>query len=73
MRILQKTEVRLGYLLGFAVAAFAIWFCIWLFIQVPYRMAESRHRDGYVWIAISLLGSPFLAIILLWIAGDRKP
>lgn len=60
------------FLFGLTLAALAIWFFIWLCIQVPYRMAENRNRDGFVWVAISVLGSPFLAIILLWIAGDRK-
>ena len=53
-------------------AAAALWFVIWLFIQLPYRMALRRNRDGYVWVAISLIGSPFLAIVLLLIAGDSE-
>jgi hypothetical protein len=41
-------------------------------LLVPYRMAERRKRDGYLWVAISLIGSPFLAILLLLIAGWKQ-
>lgn len=58
-------------LFGTIAVVFAVWFFVWFFIQLPYRMAEERGRDGYVWVAISLVGSPFLAIVLLLIAGHR--
>jgi hypothetical protein len=53
-------------------AGLALWFLIWFSILLPYRMATYRKRDGYVWVAISIIGTPFLAIILLLIAGERK-
>ena len=53
-------------------AGLALWFLIWFCILLPYRMATNRKRDGYVWVAISIIGTPFLAIILLLVAGERK-
>lgn len=49
-----------------------LWFLIWFCILLPYRMAERRGRDGYLWVAVSIIGSPFVAIVLLLIAGDKK-
>jgi len=69
---LEILPVIVGAAFALALTAFAIWFLIWLCIQVLYRMAEERNRDGYVWVAVSLLGSPFLAIILLAIAGSKE-
>jgi hypothetical protein len=54
------------------VGVLSLWFLIWLCILLPYRMAEARGRDGYVWVAVSIIGSPFLAIILLLIAGPKR-
>lgn len=53
-------------LLGLAV----LWFTLWLLILLPARMAEARGRSAVVWVLLSLIFSPFLAIFLLWLLGD---
>ena len=45
---------------------------LWLAFVVPYQMAERRNRSGGLWILISLVGSPFLAILLLIALGPDK-
>ncbi|MEN8935871.1 hypothetical protein [Planktotalea arctica] len=47
-------------------------FCLWLLlvVTVPSDMAKERNRDPFAWVLISLLGTPFLAIFLLWLLGD---
>lgn len=60
-----------AFLLGVVAFSLCVWFIIWLAILVPYRMAEARNREGTAWVLVSLVGSPFLAIIALWLLGDR--
>jgi len=48
----------------------ALAFAIWLFFVLPYQMAVRRNRNGWLWILISLVGSPLLAILLLFALGD---
>jgi hypothetical protein len=57
----------------FGVVAFGLflWFAIWLAILLPHRMAVARNRDGVAWVLVSLLGSPFVAIIGLWLLGEK--
>lgn len=52
-------------ILGFAARVF-----YWLYIELPGDMARERHRDPAAWIIIAFIGSPFLAIFLLWFFGD---
>jgi hypothetical protein len=61
------------FALLFGVVAFGLflWFVFWLAILVPHRMAVARGRDGVAWVMVSLLGSPFLAIIALWLLGEK--
>lgn len=58
---------------GFVIAATVL--CFWLIwevaIVIPYDMAQERNRDGTAWVIISLIGSPFLAIFLLWWLGKK--
>jgi fumarate reductase subunit C len=54
------------FLIGLAVLAFAFWFAILL----PANMAAARGRSQIVWILISLVGSPILAILLLVALGE---
>ena len=58
--------------LALAAGANLILFC--LVISVPRDMARSRGREEIAWIVVSLVGSPFLAIFLLWVMGpvDRS-
>ncbi|MEP3634086.1 MAG: hypothetical protein ABJQ23_20010 [Shimia thalassica] len=45
-------------------------FVIGLFIVLPAQMASGRNRNPVVWVLISLVGSPLLAILLLLALGD---
>jgi hypothetical protein len=60
---LDEAAVGLGFLL-------AIVFALWISIILPARMAASRGRSAFLWVCISLVGSPFLAILLLLALGD---
>ncbi len=42
---------------------------IWLYI-LPITMAGRRNRSGLIWFLIGLVGSPILAILLLFALGD---
>ncbi|TGD61982.1 hypothetical protein EYC08_17235 [Tabrizicola sp. WMC-M-20] len=53
-------------LVGLAV----LYFTLWLFILLPARMAEARGRSAVVWVLLSFIFSPFLAIFFLWLLGD---
>ncbi len=57
----------------FALLLFAVVMYVWwqLCISLPYQMAQDRNRDGVAWVLISLIGSPFLAIFLLWLLGKK--
>ncbi|MCX7287262.1 MAG: hypothetical protein NTW20_06800 [Rhodobacterales bacterium] len=45
-------------------------FLFWLAIILPAQMAGSRGRSAFIWVCISLVGSPLLAILLLLALGD---
>jgi len=47
---------------GFAVI-------VWLVFVVPDKMAVRRNRKPWIWVLISLLFSPVLAILLLLALG----
>lgn len=55
----------------FAVTIVA--FVIWIYVVLPYEMAEYRGRSGMLWVLIGLVGSPVLAILLLFALGDARP
>ena len=57
---------------------FVLIFGFWLYIFVPAKMAERRGRSAIGWVLISLIFSPFIAIIALWVLGphyqlDQRP
>jgi hypothetical protein len=52
----------------FALAVLAL--VIWLAILLPAQMARERRRNPLIWIGISLVGSPLLAILLLLALGN---
>ncbi|WP_085306966.1 hypothetical protein [Planktotalea arctica] len=56
--------------LGGAWALFCLWLLFLLVVTVPSDMAKERNRDPFAWVLISLPGTPFLAIFLLWLLGD---
>lgn len=48
-------------------------FVFWLYIIVPAQMARNRKRSALVWVLISIVGSPLLAILLLIALGKADP
>ena len=57
---------------------FALIFGVWLYIFLPAKMAERRGRSAIGWVLISLIFSPLIAIIALWVLGpphrlDQRP
>lgn len=59
----------LAALLGIVVGAFLLYLVIWLFILLPIEMARARNRSAVVWVLVSLLLSPLVAIIGLALLG----
>lgn len=57
------------FVLIFGLAA--LYFTLWLFILLPARMAEARGRSAFGWVIVSILFSPILACLLLWLLGDN--
>lgn len=49
----------------------ALYFTLWIFILLPARMAEARGRSAFGWVLLSLLFSPILACLLLWLLGNN--
>ena len=52
------------------VSVAVVAFVIWLSIVVPMKMANNRGRSALLWVVISLLVSPLVAIIALFAMGD---
>jgi hypothetical protein len=50
----------------------ALFLGIWLFILLPAGMASRRGRSVILWVLISLLISPILACLLLWVLGENS-
>lgn len=48
----------------------AIFLVVWLYIILPAQMAGTRNRSAVIWVLISFVGSPLLAILLLLALGD---
>ncbi|MBS0126855.1 hypothetical protein [Thetidibacter halocola] len=49
----------------------ALLFLLWLFILLPAGMATNRGRSAFGWVLVSVLFSPILACLLLWLLGDK--
>ncbi|SMX24030.1 hypothetical protein [Boseongicola aestuarii] len=56
-------------IVGFLFALLALGFALWLYILLPMQMAETRGRSQLGWVLISLVFSPFAAIIGLLVLG----
>jgi hypothetical protein len=48
----------------------ALFIVFWLYVLLPVKMAGNRNRSALIWVLISLVGSPILAILLLLALGD---
>ncbi len=57
-------------ILWLAVLYFSVYFTLWIVILLPARMAEARGRSAFGWVLISIIFSPILACLLLWLLGD---
>lgn len=57
----------LALIVGFA----ALYLLLWLFILLPARMAHARGRSAFGWVLLSILFSPILACLLLWLLGGQ--
>lgn len=51
------------------LSGLALWLMLWLFILLPAKMARARKRSALIWVLISLLFSPIVAIFLLLVLG----
>ena len=60
-------EAILALLVGLAV----LYFTVWLFILLPAEMAQERGRSAVGWVLVSILFSPVLACLLLWLIDER--
>ena len=49
------------------IAAFLL-FCVY----IPAYMANRRGRNPYIWIFVSVLISPLLGILLLFLLGQKR-
>ena len=47
-------------------------FIVWLYIYLPATMAQKRNRNPFIWVLISLVGSPILAVLLLIAVGKAS-
>ncbi len=56
--------------LGIILALLALYLIVWIYILLPARMAEKRGRSAVGWVLLSLIFSPILACLLLWLLGD---
>lgn len=52
------------------VTPIATAFFVWLWIIVPAKMAKQRHREPAIWIILSVIASPLVAIVALLAVGD---
>ena len=51
------------------VILLVIVFAFWLYIVLPWQMAERRDRSPVGWVLISIIFSPIVAIIALLVLG----
>ena len=65
-------EDTLSGIAALAVLGFMFWFIVWLLFLLPADMARDRNRSPFAWVLISLIFSPFLAILLLIVLGDAE-
>lgn len=48
----------------------ALFFVVWLYILLPAQMAGTRNRSAFIWVLISIVASPLVAILLLLVLGN---
>jgi hypothetical protein len=68
-----KTESDMPDSGGLALIFLAgIMFLVWFTLILPAQMAGARGRSAILWVLISIVGSPILAILLLLALGDAR-
>jgi hypothetical protein len=65
------TSDALSGLIMLAVAASILFLGLWIYVLLPADMASDRHRSAFGWVLVSLMFSPLLACLLLWLLGDN--
>jgi hypothetical protein len=55
---------------GIILGLLALYLVVWIYFLLPVRMAEKRGRSVFGWVLLSLIFSPILACLLLWLLGD---
>lgn len=45
---------------------------VWIFVVLPYHMAEQRRRRGWLYVLLSLAFSPMIILPLLWVIGGAS-
>ncbi|RCW77874.1 hypothetical protein [Paracoccus lutimaris] len=63
------SDETFGIIFGIAAMLLVLWF----YLVVPAQMASRRNRSPFLWVLISLFGSPILAILLLFAMGGCPP
>jgi len=61
-----------GRIAAIAFLILALTLTVWLYILLPAGMAERRNRSATIWVLISFVGSPLLAILLLMALGENR-
>lgn len=61
-----------GYIFAAVIVVGIVALSVWLTFVVPTQMAEDRGRSALAWILVSLLLSPLVAILLLWMIGPSE-
>ncbi|MAM61429.1 hypothetical protein [Maritimibacter sp. UBA3975] len=56
-------------LILFGLFAFLV---VWVYFFLPAGMASRRNRSPVIWVLISLVGRPLLAILLLLALGEDR-
>ena len=64
-------ENALSGFFGIILGLLALYIVVWIYILLPARMADKRGRSAVGWVLLSLIFSPILACLLLWLLGDE--
>lgn len=59
-----------GLPLIWIISPLAVVFLFWLWVIVPAKMAKKRHREPAIWVILSVIASPLVAIVALLAVGD---
>ncbi len=59
-------------LVAIVAGVILIYGLVWLVFFLPADMARERGRAPFVWVLISIVGNPLLAILLLAALGDAN-